>query len=707
MLLGFVSLTNPLMLGGLALLTLPVAAHLLNRFARRQITFPSIALLQEAVATESQLMRLRRWLLLLLRCLMVMALVAAFTRPVWLESRKAAAQAREGNAVVIVLDVSASMQYQQRGVSLIEAAKGAAHRTLNQLRRGQDVADVVLATREPSAVFNQLSPNLIALADEIQQVRPTFEATDGLAACRLAGRLLGEHQGPRRLVLISDLQTTNWSELLESSAQPTDWLPSGTEVVAVDLNRSSSDNISLAQARCFPRRPLSGQPVEFVVQLHNSASANKQVRVMAEVDGSALPEQLVTLGAGQRSDVAFSSQMERHGRHEVVFRIDKDALNCDNQSFLVAQTVDRLPVTIITDDDPQRVGSGSYFLTHALTPFQDESDRYAVRIIAGRDMSANALASSAAVFVDYLGQLTPAQATILRDYVESGGGVVVFCGEGPVRRNLLALDQLDPNGLLPWLPGPRIDLSQTDGAFIAQGKWRSTLLRDFDEASQISLGQIRFGTVWQAMEVRPQAEVLLSYDNGTPALATRQIGIGQLAVANFSPDVESSDLGKYGAFVALTQMLVKNLRLDDGQAKANYVGRPLMYEIESSTPAANLQVSDPEGHDVQASIAVRNDSVIVQVDQPSLPGIYQIRSGDDVVGAFPVNVDPRESDLQSIPSNQLQQALGQIEGAAAVRATTSWEAAIDLKGRPLWGWLVVFGMAFAATELLLLGWWRR
>jgi hypothetical protein len=276
-----------------------------------------------------------------------------------------------------------------------------------------------------------------------------------------------------------------------------------------------------------------------------------------------------------------------------------------------------------------------------------------------------------------------------------------------VRRNLLVLDQLDPNGWLPWLPGPRLDLSRTDGAFITQGKWRSPLLRDFDEASQIALGEIRFGTVWQAMEVRPQAEVLLSYHNGTPALATRQIGMGQLALANFSPDVESSDLGKYGAFVALTQMLVKNLRLDDDQAKANYVGQPLVYEIDSSAPAANLQVSDPQGNDAKAHIAVRDDAVMIQVDQPRLPGIYRLRSGDDVVGAFPVNIDPRESDLGFIPSDQLQQAMGQIVGADAVRAASSWEGAIDLKGRPLWGWLVVLGMAFAATELCLLGWWRR
>ncbi len=57
---AFLELTTPAMLGGLALLSLPIVAHLLNRRARQAIVFPTIQLLRASVATQSWLYRLRR-----------------------------------------------------------------------------------------------------------------------------------------------------------------------------------------------------------------------------------------------------------------------------------------------------------------------------------------------------------------------------------------------------------------------------------------------------------------------------------------------------------------------------------------------------------------------------------------------------------------------------------------------------------------------
>ncbi len=86
-LFALIELTTPAMLGGLALLSLPIVAHLLNRRARQAIVFPSILLLRASVATQSWLYRLRRLILLCLRCLAVAMLVLAFCRPVWLDAR--------------------------------------------------------------------------------------------------------------------------------------------------------------------------------------------------------------------------------------------------------------------------------------------------------------------------------------------------------------------------------------------------------------------------------------------------------------------------------------------------------------------------------------------------------------------------------------------------------------------------------------------
>lgn len=128
--LGFLSLTAPVMLGGLALLALPIAAHLLNRRAQRRVVFPSIALLAATRASQSQLFKLRRLLLLLLRCAIVAMIVLAFVQPTWIGPEAAAAPDGADSATVVVLDASASTAQRVGGVAAIELMRAAGARAL-------------------------------------------------------------------------------------------------------------------------------------------------------------------------------------------------------------------------------------------------------------------------------------------------------------------------------------------------------------------------------------------------------------------------------------------------------------------------------------------------------------------------------------------------------------------------------------------------
>jgi aerotolerance regulator-like protein len=100
---------------GLGLIVLPIVAHLLHRRTRRRFVFPSVELLAATSASQSSVFRLRRWWLLLLRCLAVLAIVLAFMRPMWL-SAEAQQAAGRGAAVVIILDASASTGQLHDGV---------------------------------------------------------------------------------------------------------------------------------------------------------------------------------------------------------------------------------------------------------------------------------------------------------------------------------------------------------------------------------------------------------------------------------------------------------------------------------------------------------------------------------------------------------------------------------------------------------------
>ena len=73
---------NPILLtvGGL-LIAVPVAMHLMMRQQPKHVVFPALQFLQARSIQNRRRLRLRHWLLLLLRCLAVVLLAGALARP--------------------------------------------------------------------------------------------------------------------------------------------------------------------------------------------------------------------------------------------------------------------------------------------------------------------------------------------------------------------------------------------------------------------------------------------------------------------------------------------------------------------------------------------------------------------------------------------------------------------------------------------------
>ncbi|MCP4079746.1 MAG: hypothetical protein GY743_05820, partial [Planctomycetaceae bacterium] len=67
-------------LGGLLVLV-PIVLHLLMRPKPKVIKFPALRFVKEMHSSNQRSLNLRHWLLLLLRCLVLLAVAAAFAKP--------------------------------------------------------------------------------------------------------------------------------------------------------------------------------------------------------------------------------------------------------------------------------------------------------------------------------------------------------------------------------------------------------------------------------------------------------------------------------------------------------------------------------------------------------------------------------------------------------------------------------------------------
>src|SRR5437763_16425812 len=112
----------PAFLGAIAAIAVPVIIHLINRERKVVVEFPSLMFLQRIPYRSVRRQKIRHLLLLIMRCLALALLVAAFARP-FFDRKQSAIGGTGAREVVILLDRSASMGYANRWQRARDAAK--------------------------------------------------------------------------------------------------------------------------------------------------------------------------------------------------------------------------------------------------------------------------------------------------------------------------------------------------------------------------------------------------------------------------------------------------------------------------------------------------------------------------------------------------------------------------------------------------------
>ncbi len=694
--LAAISLLAPVMLAGLVLASLPVLAHLLNRRARRTLVFPTIALLKASSASQAQLFKLRRWLLLVLRVLAVGLIVFTFARPLWVSDPLHAVTAGGGAAVVMLVDASASTAQRIDGVAADELIRSAGARALDELVSGADQVNLIIAADRPQVVFPQMTSNLPAVRSELERVTPTPFRADLAAALAEAARLLARADRPGKLVILSDLQAANWDDAL---AQP---LPQNTRVTIVPLDGPEPGNVALSRPTLDPADPVAGQPVQLRVTVTHHGTQARTADITATLDGQPLDTKTVTLEARQPREVSFDARLEP-GSHVVRFEVGDDALLSDNAIHLIARAVRRVPIAVLGDDGPDAVGSTSYFLHRALAPHNGEADRYDVTQLTGNDP----IGQARVVFVSDVGALSDEALQRLHEYVDQGGVAVAFTGDSPADAALMQLNALGEGRGAPWL----LTGMQSDGPIrLGEMDRASPIVRAFDERSRLALSDIGFARVWRAAEPDPGTRVLLRFADGSPAVGYLDVGAGRLAVVNFSPASDAGDLGKRGAFVALVHALAEGLAPSHTERDRPIVGRPLTFSSHAavSRDGPAPAVLDPTDTPVaDASYNARPDGLDVYLPRAAMPGVYAATQDGAVLGRAAVDPDPRESDLRRVDAAVLAERLTRQGAEVAVYALEADDEVLALRGKPVWGYLLLAAMGLLAVEMALLGYWRR
>lgn len=620
------SFLAPLFLAGLAALAIPVVLHLRRQSQRREREFPSLMFLQDIPFRSEHRRRLRHRFLLALRLLALALLVAAFARP-FLDGEATATAGDLGpREVVVLVDRSWSMGYGERWAEAT-AAVGDVTASLG----ARDRVSVVLFDEGATAPIRS-SPEIDRASRVVADAAPGDRATNFAPAVRLARSLLEASQLPRgEVVLVSDFQDGGWSGAQDVA------LPRGTSFTPVPVGGSEEGWSNVSVQTVELQRTRAGgadavRPVARVVRRGPDEGPTSTVAVL-EVEGEER-ERVDVSFEGETAEVTFGPVPLTPEPRRAEVRISEDRLPPDDRYRLVLSPGERISVLVAEAGDARE--NASLYLRRALEISRDPPVSVEV---TGASIPSD-LAERFDVLVLHDRPLpSGAAGTVLREFLEEGGGLLWAPGEGP------------GGGEGPELGVEAGEVRDHDrGGAVRLGSLdrRHPVFEPFREAGTGNFSSARFFRS-RALEAADSARILARFGDGAPALVETAVGSGRMLVWGSTLHTFWTDLPVQPVFLPFVQRAAVHLADRDRSVPFYRVGDVLALtatdaedgdETTSAPDGSWVAVLTPEGERLERS-ALEGPLLLDEA------GFYELLEEEEAEAGVPVavNVDPAEGDL--------------------------------------------------------------
>jgi hypothetical protein len=628
--------------------------------------------------------RIRHWSLLALRAAALALLVIAFARPLLRGDAIAADRGPTGREVVILLDDSWSMGFEDR------FARGVAAAADRIAKLGPSDTATLIVFSDRARVEAAATSDTERLTQILEQLAIEPHGTRYAPALKLARKAVLDSRLPaHEVVLITDFQRVGWERGEDLR------LPPGTELSTVDLSSGakSTPPSNLAVAGLLLDRTLESDRERVVAQARvtrRGGEGEVHASLALELGGRELGRRDVRLGPEASELVSFEPFSLPAGISRGRLVLEGDALATDNQFFFVLSRAQALPVVLI-DDGKSASGASGFYVEQALRlgrePLIDVRRRSPSTV--GRDD----LAQAAVVVVSDVA-LDAETVRRLQAFVEQGGGLVAALGSKSEGTHAA----LAGAGLVPAPAGGEgaLGADSQPGSRIARIASLDRGYPGLDAFAGPRSGDFGTARFFRHREVQPAQgdRVLARFDDGDPALVERSVGKGRVLVWTSTLDTYWNDFALQPVFLPFVHQVVKSLAGFRPPATSQTVGDVVDLQSlpELSGGEGELRATDPKGEDAPVT-------GVLDLDQQ---GFYSVSRGGKEAAVLAANVDVRESDLTALDVEELTAAVAPTGNAAATPQNAAELTPREREAaQGLWRYLVLAVLLLLVAEVFV------
>lgn len=350
---------NAILIAGAALVGLPILLHLIMKQEPKRLLFPAFRFLTQKLKTNQRKLRLRHFLLLLLRMLLIALFCLTLYQPTVL-SERLNLSGEQPVAAVIVIDTSPSMGYVVNEKTRLDEARKRAMELLDELPSKSMVA--IVDTADLNGHWADVTEARKQLEKFDKPRGGNQPVTSGIAeAYRLLSIVDQETEAsepwPRLVAVITDRASACWdSARTEDLKKLQDRVPLPKPAHAVfDVGVDHPANVAILATEMQPQVIAANQVGLVTVTVAATGPAegpSVEVVVRAKMDDStSLDRKGINLPNGQSRALIFEFKDLKPGLHQVEFSLETpDKLMFDNTHYLTFKVGESRRILTITDD---------------------------------------------------------------------------------------------------------------------------------------------------------------------------------------------------------------------------------------------------------------------------------------------------------------------------------------------------------------------
>lgn len=533
-------------LAGLLALAVPILLHFLKKRPTQPTPFPSLRFLKPTLAKRAANNTLRKWLILLLRCLCLLALILAFCRPYLPRFAK-----EPETATVILWDHSFSMQAQPHKENLrnlcirqLNQANAENPMLLGLVTDDVDWSGSFTADPDELKTFFALNP--------VSEQSSAFEQALRQADLQLATIAAKQKQ----IVLITDHQGVPWQKLRFNTP-----LSPGVSLQLITPPEHTIINAAIASATL--QTPYTGPNgrIALETELTNHSTTHLAGKLITLLDDEPLDQRPVSLPPNSTitEQITGTGELKRHGL-QLILEVE-DHLNEDNVRWLALNAAPN--PTILADAFPSEEID---FIRLAFQPTPETEAAQWVEI-ESETLREN-LPQANLLLLRNGTRLNTAEIDQVLEYIRAGGAAAITWNNTPGMRNLLLQLGVAAN-LIPEQKSRELDFIDFD----------HPIFKPFLETRLGDLYNILFHAP-PTLSLPDHAQVLARFSNGSPALAELSVEQGRILLFSAGMDREQTDWPTHASFLPLWRETLDYLQ----------TGTPL--PTDHSTSAHPLHVTD-------------------------------------------------------------------------------------------------------------------